>query len=152
MFLSFGTNRSGQTVQTQIRLLLENSLIRVYTVCHSICSLLMHFTMVKPLCSNFFMVHYLEGWVAVERDLCDVPPVTKVTTSAPDRCPQLALFLGVHVQPSHAIAVHVISEVQAFSGSWRIGLADEPSFVILTSRYRCLYVHVVAYGMEKYKI
>ena len=31
-FLSFRTDRSGQTVQTQIRLLL----IRVYTVCYSV--------------------------------------------------------------------------------------------------------------------
>ena len=37
MTLSFWTDRSGQTVQTQIRLLLESSLIRVFTVCYSIC-------------------------------------------------------------------------------------------------------------------
>ena len=35
MILSFRTDRSGQTVQTQIRLL-----ISIYTVCHSVCILL----------------------------------------------------------------------------------------------------------------
>ena len=35
MILSFWTDRSGQTVQTQIRL--RSSLIRVYTVCNSVC-------------------------------------------------------------------------------------------------------------------
>ena len=34
MTLSFWTDRSGQTVQTQIRLLLEESLSRVPTVCY----------------------------------------------------------------------------------------------------------------------
>ena len=56
MILSFRTDRSGQTVQTQIRLLLgavwsgsalfaadpdqtRSSLIRIYTICHSVCIL-----------------------------------------------------------------------------------------------------------------
>ena len=38
MILSFRTDRSGQSVQSQIRLLL----IRVYTVCHSVCIFWMH--------------------------------------------------------------------------------------------------------------
>ena len=38
--LSFRTERSGQTVQTQIRLLRESSLIRVFTVCYSISTIL----------------------------------------------------------------------------------------------------------------
>ena len=38
MIISFRTDRSRQTVQTQIRLLLEgSSLIRVFSVCYSIC-------------------------------------------------------------------------------------------------------------------
>ena len=37
MILSFRTDRPGQTVQTQIRLL-----IRVYTVCHSVCIVWTH--------------------------------------------------------------------------------------------------------------
>ena len=34
MIRKFWTNRSGQTVQTHIRLLMEESLIRVFTVCY----------------------------------------------------------------------------------------------------------------------
>ena len=49
MILSFRTGRSGQTVQTQIRLLL----IRVYTVCNSSCIFWMHYSTVKPSCLNF---------------------------------------------------------------------------------------------------
>ena len=41
MTLSFRTDRSGQTKQTQIRLLpKKSSLIRVFTVCYSICTIL----------------------------------------------------------------------------------------------------------------
>ena len=40
IFLSFRTDRSGQTVQTQIRLLL----IRVYTVWNSLCIFWMHYS------------------------------------------------------------------------------------------------------------
>ena len=39
MILSFRTDRSGETVQTRIRLLLE-----VYTVCHSVCIFWMHYS------------------------------------------------------------------------------------------------------------
>ena len=55
IFLSFRTDRSGQTVQTQIRLLLEerSSLIRVYTVCHSVCIVWTHYSMVEPHSSDF---------------------------------------------------------------------------------------------------
>ena len=57
MIPSFRTDRSGQTVQTQIRLLLEEEpsvcLIRVYTVCNSVCILWVHYSLVKPSCSNF---------------------------------------------------------------------------------------------------
>ena len=48
MFLSFQTDMSGQTVQTQIRLLSGSSLIRVYTVCHSVCIVWTHYSMVEP--------------------------------------------------------------------------------------------------------
>ena len=50
-FLSFRTDRSGQTVQTQIRLLL-----RVNTVCYFIYIFWTHFSMVMPRCSNFKMI------------------------------------------------------------------------------------------------
>ena len=59
----------GQTVQTQIRLLLEEeqsdqdlhclpSLIRVYTVCHSVCIVWTHCSMVelRTSSSNFRLV------------------------------------------------------------------------------------------------
>ena len=49
MILSFRTDRSGQTVQTQIRLLLE----RVFTVCYSICIFLSKYPMICLLCLNF---------------------------------------------------------------------------------------------------
>ena len=34
----------------------RSSLIRVYTVCHSICIFWTHYSMVKPLCSNFKVI------------------------------------------------------------------------------------------------
>ena len=52
MILSFQTDMPGQTVQTQIRLLLKSSLIRVYTVCHSVCIIWTHYSMVQPHSSN----------------------------------------------------------------------------------------------------
>ena len=56
MILSFQTDRSGQPVWTQI--ILRSGLIRVYSVCHSICIFLTHFTVsvVKPLFSNFTII------------------------------------------------------------------------------------------------
>ena len=44
---SLETDRSEETMQTQIRLLLRSSLIRIYTVCHSICIFWMHYCIVK---------------------------------------------------------------------------------------------------------
>ena len=40
----------GQTVQTQ------SSLIRVYTVCHSVCIVWTHYSMVEPHISNFRVI------------------------------------------------------------------------------------------------
>ena len=45
IFLSFRTDRSGTTVQTQ-----KSSLIRVYTVCNSLCIFWMHYFKEKPSC------------------------------------------------------------------------------------------------------
>ena len=56
MILSFWTDRPGQTVQTQIRLLLRSSLIRVDPVCNSICIFWMHYSKVKPSCSTFRVI------------------------------------------------------------------------------------------------
>ena len=53
MLLSFRTGRSGQTVQTQIRML---SLIRVFTVCKSLCIFWMHYPKEKPSCSTFRVI------------------------------------------------------------------------------------------------
>ena len=50
MFLSFRTDRSGQTVQTR------SSLIRVYTVCNSLCIFWMHYSKEKPLCLTFRVI------------------------------------------------------------------------------------------------
>ena len=44
--------KSGQIVYTQIRLLFRSRLIRIYTVCHSVC-IFWTYCMVKPLRSNF---------------------------------------------------------------------------------------------------
>ena len=53
MILSFRTDRSGQTVQIQIRLLLDvmltSSLIWVFTVCYSICIILTKFQKVTTV-------------------------------------------------------------------------------------------------------
>ena len=54
MILSFRTDMPGQTVQTQIRL--RSSLIRVYTVFHSICIVWTHYSMVDPHSSNFRVI------------------------------------------------------------------------------------------------
>ena len=50
MILSFRTDIPGQIVQTQIRL------IRVYTVCHSVCIVWTHYSVVEPHSSNFRMI------------------------------------------------------------------------------------------------
>ena len=50
MILSFRADMPGQTVQTQIRLL------GVYTVCHSICIVWTHYSMIEPHCSNFRVI------------------------------------------------------------------------------------------------
>ena len=54
VILSFRTDRPGQTVQTQTRL--RSSLIRVYTVCHSVCIVWTHYSMVEPHSSNFRVI------------------------------------------------------------------------------------------------
>ena len=46
------TDRSGQTVQTLLRLLL----IKGYTVCHSVNIFWTHYSTVKPHCSNFRVI------------------------------------------------------------------------------------------------
>ena len=50
MILSFRTDTPGQTVQTQIRL------PRVYTVCHSVCIVWTHYSMVEPHSSNLRVI------------------------------------------------------------------------------------------------
>ena len=60
MILSFRTDMPWQTVQTQIR----SSLIRVYTVCHSICIVWTHYSMVEPLSSNFRVITKKKFWVS----------------------------------------------------------------------------------------
>ena len=50
MILSFRTDMPRQTVQTQIRL------IRVCTVCHSVCIVWTHYSMVEPYSSNFRVI------------------------------------------------------------------------------------------------
>ena len=50
MILSLRTDRPGQTVQTQIRLLL------VYTVCNFGCIFWVHYSSVKPSCLNFRVI------------------------------------------------------------------------------------------------
>ena len=52
MILSLPTDWSGQTVQTQIRLLL----IRVFTVCYFTCIFSTKYPNVCPLCLNFRMI------------------------------------------------------------------------------------------------
>ena len=52
MILSFRTDMPGQTVQTQITLLL----IRAHTVCHSICIVWTYYSMVEPHSSNFRVI------------------------------------------------------------------------------------------------
>ena len=56
MILSFGTDRSGQTVQNRSDCSKRSSLIRVYTVCHSVCFVWTHYSMVEPHSSNFRVI------------------------------------------------------------------------------------------------
>ena len=57
MTLSFRTDRFGQTVQTQTRLLLSrSSLIRVFTVCYSIGMFLTKYPKVWAFCLNFRLI------------------------------------------------------------------------------------------------
>ena len=57
MFISFQTDRSEQTVKTQIRLLL----IRVYTVCYSVHIFWANSSVVKRFCSNFRIIAAIFG-------------------------------------------------------------------------------------------
>ena len=61
MILSFRTDMPGQTVQTQIRLL------RVYTVCHSVCIFWTHYSVVKPHSSNFRVITTIFWGVRIVR-------------------------------------------------------------------------------------
>ena len=74
MILSFRTDMPGQTVQTQIRLLL----IRVYTVCHSVCIVWTHST-VEPHSSNFIVntTNFLGVRIFRKITVCNVFPKTK---------------------------------------------------------------------------
>ena len=66
ILLSFRTDRSGQTVQTQIRLrsslirvytiCSRSSLIRVYTVCNFLCLFWMHYSKEKPSYLTFRVI------------------------------------------------------------------------------------------------
>ena len=63
IFLSFRTVRSGQTVQTQIRLLL----IRVCTVCNSLCIFWMNYSKETPSCSTFSVITTISLGVRIFR-------------------------------------------------------------------------------------
>ena len=56
MILSFRTDMPGQIVQTQIR---------VYTVCHSVCIVWTHYSMIEPHSSNFRVstTKFLGVWI-----------------------------------------------------------------------------------------
>ena len=57
--LSFQTDRSGQTVQTQ-----RSSLIRVFTICFSICTFRTNFTFERHLYLNFCVFIKQTFWVS----------------------------------------------------------------------------------------
>ena len=59
---SFRTDTPGQTVQTQIRLLL-----RVYMVCHSVCSFWTQYSTEKQLCLNFRAITAIFSGVQIFR-------------------------------------------------------------------------------------
>ena len=56
MVLSFWTDRPGQTVQTQIRLILKEKSDQGHTVCYSMCIFLMHYSMIKLSCLTFWVI------------------------------------------------------------------------------------------------
>ena len=57
MILSFRTDMPGQTMQTQ-----RSSLIKVYTVCHSVCIVWSHYSMVEPHSLNFGVITIFFLW------------------------------------------------------------------------------------------
>ena len=79
MILSFRTDMPGQTGQIQIRLLgavwslstlfASSSLIRVYTVCHSVCIVWTHYAMIEPHSSNFRVITIILFWGGVSEYL-----------------------------------------------------------------------------------
>ena len=73
MILSFWTDRSGQTVQTRIRLL-----FRVYTICNSGCIFWVHYSSVKPSCSNFRVITAIFWGVRIFRFLQYWPVITGI--------------------------------------------------------------------------
>ena len=66
LMLSFRTDRSGQTMQTQIRQLLEEQSDQdsVYIVCHSVCIFWTHYSVLKRYCSTFRIFTSFSGvWI-----------------------------------------------------------------------------------------
>ena len=56
IFLSFGQKGLGKQCRPRSECFWRSSLIRVYTVCHSICTFWTHYSVVEPPCSNFRVI------------------------------------------------------------------------------------------------
>ena len=86
MILSFPTDRSGQTVQNQISLLLDESKIRAYTGCNSVCIIWMHYFMKKPPCLNFRVFTASFSGVQIFRIFTAIQFWTPVLSAEPLQC------------------------------------------------------------------
>ena len=110
MMLSFRTDRSGQTVQ-------RSSLIRVYTVCYSLCIFWTRYSMVEPHYTNFRVIttkflgvrifrKFTVGWWVGRLMHCLKPLLDE--TSAPDWTP-------IRSEPNVYMCGQVYSELKVNS-------------------------------------
>ena len=86
MILSFRTDRPGQTVQT---------LIRVYTVCHSVCIVWTHYSMVEPHSSNFRVITTNILGVRIFRKFTVVSAFLRLVEATKCEKFQIARYTGV---------------------------------------------------------
>ena len=78
MVLSFRTDRSGQTVQTQIRLLLEEQSDQGLHYFKSGCIFWVHYSSVKQSCSNFRVITANFLGVRIVRKFTVTPTATSL--------------------------------------------------------------------------
>ena len=106
MILSFRTDMPGKTVQTQIRH--WPSLIRFYTVCHSVCIVWTHYSMVEPhswnfrvITTNFWVSEYLGNlrYLNTITSACAEENIIRITRVAVSLCNIFSYVFSYHPYP-----------------------------------------------------